>query len=133
MQILFAIAILCCCALVFAAVSVARHIRKAHCEEPRVQTPSFKETLLRAGYSDPPVGGRKLPFRPTPEDLAAGRMASRNTGFLGERRPPTSAQHSIANDVRADWKYFNRSAGDLSGPDTHKRHGILPASQRKRT
>lgn len=130
MQILFAIAVLCCCALIWAAISIARHIRQAHHNDGATKQSAFRDALLRAGYSDPPIAGRRGAAHPR-EDMASGRARPKNTGFIAERRPPASVH--TANDVRSDWKYFNRDSGDLSDPDTHRVRGVLPSSQRKRS
>ena len=121
MRILFAIAILCCCALIWAAISIARHVRKAHRDEVAAKQPTFAETLVRGGYDDPPVGGRRGHPR---EDMAAG--------LKNNNRKPPASDRTGGNDVRSDWKYYNRDSGDLSDPDARRVSGVLPSTQRKR-
>ncbi|MBS1815841.1 MAG: hypothetical protein JSS87_13280 [Acidobacteria bacterium] len=123
MRILFAIAILCCCALIWAAISIARHIRKAHHDETAAKHPSFAETLVRGAYEDPPVGGQRARVHPR-EDLAAS--------FKNTTRKLSGSERTGDNDVRSDWKYYNRDSGDLSDPDARRISGILPSTQRKR-
>lgn len=75
MRILFAIAVLSCCALVWAAISIARHIKKSRNSSPQQADASSGPGLWE--YADPPPTGGRRPLHPR-NDLAAGNVASRS-------------------------------------------------------
>lgn len=145
MRILFAIAVLSCCALIWAAISMARHVRKGHQQaknDPDSKAPVATTSHYgRMDYSDPPVGGRRGKLHPR-EDLAAGQVASRShqrpaPTDMAERRSTASASSSIlpaynAGVSRPDRMYYNRNSGDLSDPDTTRISGILPSGMYRR-
>lgn len=108
MSVLFAIAILCCCALVWAAVQIARHVRKAgqtDSAEPKrkpvAKAPKQAAPEKFAGqpYADPPVGGRrtgtsrqmKAATAPTREDWKYADGRGRDTR-VAQRRPGSGTE-----------------------------------------
>ena len=146
MQILFAIAVLSCCALAWAAFSIAHHVRRSAEKAAMKTTTTFQQSmrlaLERLGSSAVPV--RRI--RPHPrEDFARGAIASfrprngmrveksihtrKKKPTLPSRPDKRSASATGTNGAvdllpvppeRMDRTYFNPGFGDLSDPDTHR-------------
>lgn len=132
MRIFFAVAALCCGALVWAAVYLARYVGREHRLKAATERKmSFAEALLKPQYGDPDVGGRKLKLHPR-EDMAAGRVAgtsqAQRTAAPSQRRPVVSVTDE---SIRPDRRYGAQTPGDLSDPDTHRVSGVLPQNLRR--
>jgi hypothetical protein len=106
MGILFAISIFAFCALLWAAVSIARHIRATKpAEEPFVAVETQKPT-------QPRVISPVTPFEPEATLPVNGRAPAAPTR---PRRPSTVPSN------RMDWAYFNKDLGDLNdSPQTSR-------------
>lgn len=126
MRILFIIAVLSCAALVWAAISIARHVKKGHTSKNAGEGQSFSDALMRASYQDPPVAGRRVKPHPR-EDFAAG--AGIGTGT--KARPGIKLVAEETPEDRADKRYSRGSYGDLSDPDTNRISGVLPNTNRR--
>lgn len=112
MSVLFAIAILSCCALVWAAVQIARHVRKAGRDEV---TPPRAETTRRPAArvsKEAPETSAGLPYADLPYADPP----------VGGRRPGSSRQVKATQPTREDWKYDGRGL-----------RGTEPVTERKQS
>jgi hypothetical protein len=143
MQILYAIAVLSCCVVVWAAYSISLHIRRAH-RGQAIHPATLSEALFDA-VQQPLPQSRGLKPHPR-EDLARGMLpnfARKQNLEQHEQRPVSAAfssKISFAADAiygastqrRADLAYFREGFGDISDPDTTRIIGVRPATVRTR-
>jgi hypothetical protein len=136
MQILFAISVVCCLALVWAAIALTRRIRTSRrsrehsshhrrdfaqhlldaVEEENIPEPrkvpyqTFRDITAKKSWNQPP---ELITIRPKKESrLALPPTADQQ--FQGKRKSPQPALR--AGPERLDWAHFNKDMGDLTDP-----------------
>src|SRR5580698_916577 len=127
MQILFAISAVCFLALVWAGISVTRHIRKGHQLDAAASSShdSFAQHLQASIAGDLPISRRTpnqsihditarkswnqqpevITMRPSPE-LRSERAPNTAESLQDKHRSPQASHQS--GDERLDWAYFNK-------------------------
>lgn len=131
MQILFAISVLCCIALILAAAAATRHIRVSRAEKGLLTEPS-------RGAEDLTSGRRHLTSRhsrPAPSQTMRQILGDKSwnqplASVTKHPGPSTRLFQSTQYDIRGqrkssqasprgnrpDWAHFNKDLGDLSDP-----------------
>jgi hypothetical protein len=134
MQLLFAISIICFLALVWAVVTIARHIAAGHKartaaqsqgdfahhlfaatenreeRRPRAVPPqTVRDVAARKSWNTAPAS---IEIQPANEESATSSVQERPV--QGRRKAPQTSHHGAAE--RLDWAYFNKDAGDLTDP-----------------
>lgn len=142
MGILYAISILAFAALLWAALSIARHIRHSHTTEETTLPPTPKPAAGDRPFLAPkptPVQRAPRPFeffdprefqahptqhRPVPQPVA-DELQTHDLPIHGVRRQPRPAPAPRVSD-RIDWAYFNKDLGDLNDPEPSNHARSLP-------
>ena len=137
MQMLFAIAILCFVALVWAGIALARHIRVSRhpdrstsfvpridfaqhlfnaIEDERLLQPrkvhsqTLQDITAKKSWNQPPEG---VAVRPS-QELRSELSPSAAEQLQVKRKPPQTS-HRVGSE-RLDWAYFNKDLGNLTDP-----------------
>jgi hypothetical protein len=136
MQILFTISALCFMVLVWAMVSVTRHIhtgQKRNRVSAAPQT-SFAQHLFAATQEDLQRSPRHIPQQTIKEVTAKKNWNSPAAALMiqpsndhaalsfSQRRPKAPQLVTYDAAQRLDWEYFNKDAGDLSDPYQARGH-----------
>ena len=145
MGILYAISILAFAALLWAALSIARHIRHSHSTDEAVVLPTPKPVLGNRPFLDPKAStaprkpARPFEFfdprefqahptqhRPTPSPIV-DELQTHDLPIHGIRRHPRPPVATRVSD-RIDWAYFNKDLGNLNDPasSNHTRNTPRP-------
>jgi hypothetical protein len=130
MQILFLVSILCFLVLVWAGISMARHIHTGQKTDrvPAEVPATFAQHLLaaaeerslRSGHPVHQQTIRELSARKnwnTPHQavlIQPAHESDTSSPINGRRKGPKASHHGTAE--RLDWEFFNKDAGDLSDP-----------------
>ena len=137
MGILYAISILAFAALLWAALSVARHIRHSHSTDETVVPPTPPPAPGNRPFLDPRSSTPQKPtrpfeffdprefqsyptqHRPVPQPVVE-ELQTHDLPIHGVRRQPRPAPATPVSD-RIDWAYFNKDLGDLNDPEPSNR------------
>lgn len=136
MGILYTISILAFAALLWAVLSVARHVRQSHGVDESVVPPAPRPSPGNRPFLDPTATAPRKPARPfeffDPREFhahptqhrpapspAVDELQTHDLPIHGVRRQPRQAPAARVSD-RLDWAYFNKDLGDLTDPEPSK-------------